>query len=281
MTDALFEHRQDIGTRIIGQQIFERDEAALEFAFSGGLRQFFHFDGLIERKFADGGAADFGEMRATTEFLAHVVSERANVGAGGALDGETRARAIDFKETIFEKLDGDGFEFDGLVFAGEFVGGTALHFFGGEGGRHLLEAAEGFGGEAFKEITIERWRGVGALGGAFGVVGVSGVAETERSGVALASSGVEAYEAGGFAEKENEDAGGKRVERTEMADLAKARQMADGVDDVVGSAALRFVDDERAVEWGGLGLAWHEKVITYKLSVFQFGRRGDRGGDDE
>jgi hypothetical protein len=27
----------------------------------------------------------------------------------------------------------------------------------------------------------------------------------------------------------------------------------------VGGAALRLVDDERAVEGGGLGLAWHER----------------------
>jgi hypothetical protein len=268
VADAFFQHGKNISARIIRQQIFQGDKAGLEFAFASGIGQFFHFDGLIEREFADGGAADFGEMRAATEFLTHVVSERTNVGARGALDGEAGKRAIDIEETIFEELDGDGVEFDSLIFAGEFVGRAAMDFFGGENGRHLFEAADGFGGETLEKLAIENRRRVGSLRGAFGIVGVRGIAEAKARGVAFAASGIEAHQAGGFAEEQDENAGGKRIESAEVADLPEARKMADGVDDVVGSSALRFVDDERAVEGGGLGQAWHGIVVSYKLSVF-------------
>jgi hypothetical protein len=51
-----------------------------------------------------------------------------------------------------------------------------------------------------------------------------------------------------------------------MADLAESGEVADGVNDVVGSFALRLVDDESAVEGGGLWLAGH--FSTWQDAVF-------------
>ena len=42
-----------------------------------------------------------------------------------------------------------------------------------------------------------------------------------------------------------------------MADLAKSGEVANGVDNVVRSFALRLVDDESAVEGSGLWFAGH------------------------
>ncbi len=45
-----------------------------------------------------------------------------------------------------------------------------------------------------------------------------------------------------------------------MADLPEAGKMADGIHYVVGSLALGFVHDNRAVEGSRLRFAGHEKV---------------------
>ncbi len=50
-----------------------------------------------------------------------------------------------------------------------------------------------------------------------------------------------------------------------MADLAESGEVADRVDDVVGGFALRFIDDQGAVERSGLWLAGHLGVFSYKL----------------
>jgi hypothetical protein len=98
---------------------------------------------------------------------------------------------------------------------------------------------------------------------AFRVVGVGGKAETETGGVAFAAAGVELDETRGAAKQEDKNAGGKWIERAKMADLAESGEVADGVHDVVRSFALRLVDDQSAVEGGGLWFAGHlEEAIS-------------------
>ena len=197
-------------------------------------------------------------MRAAAKLLAHFVGEGADVGAGRAFDDEAGNVAGDFGEAIFEEFDFDGLEFDGLIFASEFVGGAAVNFFGGESGRHLLEDASAVAGKFFKERAIERsGRRIGALRLAFGIVSVGGEAKTEAGGVAFAAARIKLDEASGFAEEENEDTGGERIERAEMADLTEAGEVADCVNNVVRSFALGLVDDESAVEGSGLWFAGH------------------------
>ena len=62
----------------------------------------FKLQGLLEGKFADGGAANFRQMRAATQLLAHFMGQRANVCSGRAFDDETRHAAFDFLELILE-----------------------------------------------------------------------------------------------------------------------------------------------------------------------------------
>jgi len=257
VADFLFENWQDGSAGVIGEKILEGNEEGRKLPFPLGLEQFIERDGLIEGELTNGGAADFRKMRAAAKLLAHVVGKRTDVRAGRAFDGETSDRAFDSGEAIFEKFDRGGLEFDGLIFAREFVGGTAANFFGGENRGHLVETADGFVGELLELMLIERDGDFGSLCGAFGVVSVGGVTEAEAGGITLAAPGIEAYEARGLAKKKNENAGGKRVERAKMADLAESGKMADGIDDVVRGFAPRLVDDEGAVEGGRLWLAGH------------------------
>jgi hypothetical protein len=55
-------------------------------------------------------------------------------------------------------------------------------------------------------------------------------------------------DAGGSTDDEHEEAGGDRVERATVANFALMEAAADEVDDVVGGAAGRFIDQEQAVE---------------------------------
>jgi len=188
-------------------------------------------------------------VRAAAKLLTHFVGERADVGAGRAFNNETGYVARDLREAVFEEFDFHLLELDGLIFAGEFVGGASVNFFGGESRRHLLEDANAIAGKFFEKGTIERRRRrVRTLRLSLGVVGVSCETETKASGVAFAAAGIKLDEAGSFTKQENKYAGGERIESAEMANLAEAGEMSDGVDNVVGSLALGLVNDESAVE---------------------------------
>ena len=91
----MFDDRQNGDAGKIGQKMFELDDAILQFAVAGGFGKIFQLERLFEGKFADGGATDFGEVRARAKLLAHFVRQRANVGAGRALDDKASDVAFD------------------------------------------------------------------------------------------------------------------------------------------------------------------------------------------
>jgi len=119
----------------------------------------------------------------------------------------------------------------------------------------LREKANALVGEFFEHGFVEDRRIVRTLRLAFGVVSVGGKAETKAGGVAFAAARIKLDKASGAAEEEYQDASGERIERAEMADLAESGEVADGVNDVVRSFALRLVDDEGTVEGSGLWFA--------------------------
>ena len=132
-----------------------------------------------------------------------------------------------------------------------------MNFFCGKYRRHLGEQADAFIGKFFEGAAVEGRRGVRTLGLTFGIVSVSGKTKTETSGVAFAAAGIKLDQARSATEKKYEDTGGQRIERTEMANLAKSGEMANGVNDVVRGFSLRLIDDQRAIEGSGLWLAGH------------------------
>src|SRR5258708_11829641 len=64
VADALFDDWKNGDAGEIGEEMFEFYQAGFEFAVASGFGEFFEFDGLLEGKFSNGGAGDFGEMRA-------------------------------------------------------------------------------------------------------------------------------------------------------------------------------------------------------------------------
>ena len=75
MTDALLDNRQHVCAGEIRQKIFERDQTLLEFAGTRSFGQIVKLPCLLEGKFTDGGAADFGKVRARADLFAHFLSE--------------------------------------------------------------------------------------------------------------------------------------------------------------------------------------------------------------
>lgn len=203
-------------------------------------------------------------MRAAAKLLAHFVRERADVGAGRALDDEARDIVCDFCKAVFEEFDFDRLELDRLIFAREFIGRPAVNLFGGEHWGHLLKNADALAGEFFKKRPAKNGgRRVWTLRLSLGIVSVGSKSETEAGGVAFAAAGIKLDEASGLTKQKNQHASSERIESAEMSDLAETGKVADGIDNVMGSFALGLVDDQSAVEGCGLWFAGH--FVSFKL----------------
>ena len=177
--------------------------------------------------------------------------------------GKPGERAFNFYEAILKQFDTSRLELYGLIFAGEFVCWAAMHFLGGENGRHLLKSAERFGREPLKNFTIQDRRGIRSLRSALRIVGIGREPEAKSGRVALAPARIEAHKPGRFAKEQHQHTGSERIECAKVPNLSEANEMAHGVYDVVRCLALWLVDHERAIERRWLWLAGHWRVSSY------------------
>src|SRR5260370_41489615 len=99
---AALDDRQHIHTRKIRQKVFEPDQIVREFPRAGRFRQFFQPDRLLDREFPYGCARKPCEVCATTELLAHLERQRANVSARRTFDYVSRKAAFYLHELVFE-----------------------------------------------------------------------------------------------------------------------------------------------------------------------------------
>ncbi|MFM1944170.1 MAG: hypothetical protein RI897_3152 [Verrucomicrobiota bacterium] len=189
-------------------------------------------------------------MGAAAEFLSEVMDEGSDVGAFGAGDAEGGEGF--FVGIDLERVDMDeaflAFYFD--AFAGEFIEGHAILFYGGDHGGELhLVADEGLGGVG---DFLEGHEGDGEGGEEFavGVVAAGCFAEFESAFVDFVIGHESFGEAGGFTEDEDEEAGGIGVQGAAVADLFDSEFSADSGDHVMGGGAGGFIDEEGAVEGG-------------------------------
>ena len=81
-----------------------------------------------------------------------------------------------------------------------------------------------------------------------GVEGVGGVAQLKGRGVALVLIGQDIAAFGGPAHKDGQHAGGHRIQRAGVADLAGAQQAAQLCHYIKGGKILRFVHDDNSVQ---------------------------------
>ena len=157
------------------------------------------------------------------------------------------AVGLDCGDVEFFNLDSNRLQNDLFFLSRQFVGGDSVYFLGREWWRHLRDEAAEFGSE-FLEIVQ-----AGAGGANFaqrftiGVISIGGKAEADHAFVGFLGSGVELRQSGERSGDEWEDAGGKRIERAEMADRTLLENAAHAVDYVVGGPTGGLVDDDDAI----------------------------------
>ena len=222
---------------------------------SGAAFEFGDADGVLHAEGAAAGAPQGGEVGAAAELLPDVVGVGADVEAFAAMDAEVDFAAVevDAGDVVVDDADAAAFALDVLPFAGEFVAGDAVDFDGGVHGRGLVEFTavvfEGGADVAFAEGVD----GVGGGDAAVGVLGVGFDAEFHGGGVFFVRTHEAVLQFGGFADDDEEQAGGHGVEGAAVADFAGLQDAAAEGDGVVGGEAGVFVDEEDAVGAGGGG----------------------------
>ena len=207
-------------------------------------------DGLGEFKISRAGADESGHVTAAAEDLAEVVAVGADIEALGAVVAEADDGQGDFEDFVFVDADLAGGSVDGFALPGQFVEGNPVFFDGGNHGRNLVELAGEFGEGGLDGRSIQSGNGFGFEDFAGGVLGIGGFAEFEGPLVLFVLGHEQILNPGSFANDEHEESGGNRVERAAVADLALVEAASDKVDDIVGSFAGGFVDQEEAVELG-------------------------------
>ena len=209
---------------------------------------------MIESELTHGGADDLREVRARSLQLSQVVRERSNVRARPAFHRKARGGSFHTREPEFVHFHLDGIELHRLVFSREFVRGTPVDFLRRKRRRHLLNFPDETVGERLNRLRIKRRRGIFAERVSIGVVCVRRESEAHRAGVSFSTAAVEAREPRGPPQSEHEHAGRQRIERAEMADLAKANHAAHGFHHVVRGFPAWLVNDKNSVNgrrlWG-------------------------------
>ena len=201
-------------------------------------------DGLGEFEISGAGAGEGGHVASAAEDLAEVVTVGADIETFGAVDAEANGGQSDLKNLVFVDTDLAGGAVDGFALPSQFVEGNPVLFDGGNHRRNLVE----FTGE-FREGSVDRraiQRGDRSAFEDFsgGILGIGGFAEFQGALVLLVFRHEEVLDPGGFADDEHQEAGGDGVEGAAVADLTLIKATANEVDNVVGSSAGRFVDQE-------------------------------------
>ena len=108
--------------------------------------------GLGDIEFGYRGAPESFEMGSGAQKLAHFVGYGTHVGSRGHAGAEPGTVALDCQDDEFFDLDLHRLQDYLLLFAGEFVGGDAVDFFGGEWRGSLFDYALEFGGKLLESV---------------------------------------------------------------------------------------------------------------------------------
>ena len=235
-----------------------------EDVLGGGFLEFLECEGAVDGEVAAAGAAESGHVAEGAETFADVVAVGADVEALTADDAEVDVREGDVFDLVVEDGDEAGFAFDDHAFAGEFVERDPVFFDSADHGWHLIEVAAVVGEGVGDLGGGEFGDGAGFDGIAFRVLSGSGHAEAEGALVFLFFGHEEVLDAGGFADDEDEEAGGHGVERAAVADFPGVETAACDGDDIVGGHVLTFVDEEDAVDFRFRGTGFRRQRVLHQ-----------------
>ena len=270
MTDALDTSRVERDRTNRRQQIPQRNDPRRPFAGDVGERH-----RPRQRECAGCRPAQRVEMRTAPERDPEIVRQRPDVEAGTTRDLERQAIVGQLDEVERARGDVDGRQRDGVEPSGVHVSPRPVDVLGRverwrlreratERLQHRLHLDRGdlrrgpprptsgsaIGTQGLGDGAAAPDVGCGRL--TEGIVGGRGHAEPNHGAVGLRGGAEELGEARRPAEDERQDAGSDRVERSGVTDLAQVPQASDHGHDIVRGRALRFVDDQHAVETAGL-----------------------------
>src|SRR6185312_5172055 len=215
--------------------------------------QGFEWGGIREPERADSTAPERREVTADFEHGAEVASERADVGARRALDPHVEIEKASIAPGVeqFERRDRHRArgELDLLSLPGKRIGALAIDLDSADAARHLADLAAQFR-DSRADLPLgdggDRSLGGVAQLGALGVIRGGGDAEPDGGEILLVEPDQVGEQPRRRVHTEHQKAGGHRVERSRVADLARSREPARSSDDVVTRDSLRFVDEQDA-----------------------------------
>src|SRR5450631_4345512 len=134
-------------------------------------------------------------------------------------------------------------QFHRLMLPCEFVRRPATDLLRGNGRGYLREAVE----RGSHSIAIQRDLLLGRSRDALAIVAIGGVPEVDHAFVGFAVASIKLRQPRGSANHHRQNAGCRRIERSEVPYLAGTREPAHPVHDVVRGPTGRFVDYDDAV----------------------------------
>src|SRR5208282_5704835 len=190
--------------------------------------------------------------------LAQFMRERTNVSSGAAFHYKARDRTFHACEAEFEYFHFHRLQSYRLIFPREFMRRTTAYFLRRICGRSLLNLPGKARRIGCEFVGVQRGSRVRTERFSIGVIRIGLKTETHRAGVAFAASSVETRQARGAPQRQHQHARGLRIERAQMADAAKSRELAHGFDDVVRSLSRRLIDNQNSIGGWLFGCARHE-----------------------
>ena len=203
--------------------------------------------GVLDSEGPDRGSAKAHEVRAAAERTTDVGHEDAYVRAARAGDPNLDVSPVERRH--LERVDADPARggLESVALARSLVELAPADLDGGVRGRRLQRIADQGGACPF-DLGSRDVDGSRSHDLAVGIQGVGLLAEAPRRRVRLREVAEVAQEACRSSDAEDQQAGGHRVQRARVADLARSERSAHHVDDVVRGHAGGLVDQHQPLD---------------------------------
>ena len=226
--------------------------------------------GFGEFKVPRASPGEGGHVASTPKKGPEVMAVGADIKSLGAVNAKPDDRNGNFQDFVFVDANPTRRAIDRFAFAGQLVERDAVFLDGRDHRRDLIELPGEFLECRLDGGVIEGGDTFAFKNFAGGVLGVGGFTEFERSLVLLVLGHEKVLDPGGTANHQHEQTGGNGIEGAAMAHLALTKPAADEVNDIVGGAPRRFVNQEEAVELGdhfGEKIAYRLQAVAYEEGV--------------
>ena len=195
-------------------------------------------------------AAQFCQMGGAAERDADIAGERTDIRSGRAFDRESKRRgAVRFEREPADLDPPRRRRSDFAAAPREIVEPHAVALERGEDRRHLFDRAREAYGDVVEPRAIERGNRRGANHRAVAIERVGFRAEPNDALVLLRAAFQKRRKPGALSDHDRQQAGGKRVERSQMADARRLHDRLDSAHDLAGGNSGGFVYEDDPVQY--------------------------------